>query len=403
MPDIRPRPLSSRRFLHPLLIALLATAGPAASAPFTPTSDQQVLERLPTRAADPRLREMAALRQRLQADPRDLDTAVALARRYFEEVAAEGDPRYIGYAQAALAPWWGQPAPPPAVRLLRGMLLQFGHAFDAAVTDFTAAAQAPETAAEGWSWLAAVAMVQARYADASAACRALAPLSTPLTAVACQAQVDAATGRGAAATAALQAALRAPGEASAAEQLWALTRLAETEERLGRHAEAEAAFRRALALNLTDGYLLAAYADFLLDRGRAAEVLPLLRGRERSDLLLLRLALAAKATNAPELARWQADLSARFDAARRRGDSVHEKEEARFALAVLGEVPRALALARSNFAVQREPADARVLLEAALAARDPAAAAPALQWLADSGIESVVLRPLAQQLQAGGR
>jgi hypothetical protein len=403
VPVIRPHPLFFRRPLLPLLLALLASPGPAASAPFTPTSDQQVLERLPTRAADPRLREMAALRQRLQADPRDLDTAVALARRYFEEVAAEGDPRYIGYAQAALAPWWSQPAPPPAVRLLRGMLLQFGHEFDPAVTDFTAAAQAPETAAEGWSWLAAVAMVQARYADAAAACRALAPMATPLTAVACQAQVDAATGRGAAAAAALQAALQTPGEASAAEQLWALTRLAETEERLGRLPEAEAAFRRALALNLTDGYLLAAYADFLLDRGRAAEVLPLLRGRERSDLLLLRLALAAKATNAPELARWQADLGARFDAARRRGDSVHEKEEARFALAVLGDVPRALALARSNFAVQREPADARVLLEAALAARDPAAAAPALQWLAESNIESVVLRPLAQRLQAGGR
>ena len=36
----------------------------------------------------------------------DADTALRLARRYYAEPAAEGDPRYLGYAQAALGPWW---------------------------------------------------------------------------------------------------------------------------------------------------------------------------------------------------------------------------------------------------------------------------------------------------------
>jgi hypothetical protein len=40
-----------------------------------------------------------------------------------------------------------------------------------------------------------------------------------------------------------------------------------------------------------------------------------------------------------------------------------------------------------------------VLLEAALAARQPAAAEPVLKWMADTGIESVALRTLAQQLK----
>ena len=56
-------------------------------------------------------------------------------------------------------------------------------------------------------------------------------------------------------------------------------------------------------------------------------------------------------------------------------------------------------LASANYALQREPADARVLLEAAVAAREPAAAEPALRWLAESGAESVVLRQLAAQLK----
>jgi hypothetical protein len=169
---------------------------------------------------------------------------------------------------------------------------------------------------------------------------------------------------------------------------------------LGRHDAAEAAFKRALALGLADGYLLAAYSDFLLDRQRPAEVLALLKGKERSDLLLLRLTLAAQASGAPNRANWEADLVARFTAASLRGDNLHQKEEARFALTQRGQALRALALARDNFAVQREPADARVLLEAAIAAGQPAAAEPVRLWLAESGIESQVLRKLAAQLAA---
>ena len=101
-----------------------------------------------------------------------------------------------------------------------------------------------------------------------------------------------------------------------------------------------------------------------------------------------------------EPAGWPRDLAARFDAARARGDRTHEKEEARFALALQGDAQRALALARSNFAVQKEAADARVLLEAAWAARSRPDAAPALDWLDRNGVESVVLRALAAQLKA---
>ena len=106
-----------------------------------------------------------------------------------------------------------------------------------------------------------------------------------------------------------------------------------------------------------------------------------------------------KVTGAPQAAAWADALGARFDAARLRGDALHQKEEARFALAVLGQPKRALPLASANYALQREPADARVLLEAAVAAREPAAAEPVLRWLDETGAESVVLRQLAAQLK----
>ena len=383
-----------------LLIPLALTAGLACAAPRVPDSDQQVLETLPVRPADPRMAQVNALRLELRRHPDDVATAVALARRYYELVAAEGDPRFVGQAQSALAPWWDRPDPPPAVRVMRAVLLQFGHRFDEAVADLSAVVRSEPGNAQAWAWLAAIHLVQADYAEARVACGRLAPHTTPLLATTCAAHVDSLTGQAARASQAIRAALRDAPAADAEARLWTLTRLAEIDERRGDHAAAEAAFRDALSLGLTDGYLLAAYADFLLDRGRAGEVLTLLKEHGRSDVLLLRLALAARLLNAPGAAAFERDMAARFDAARLRGDATHQKEEARFALGVQNQPQRSLPLAADNFAVQREPADARILLEAALAARRPDAAAPALQWMAASRIESVVLHGLATRLEA---
>ena len=278
------------------------------------------------------------------------------------------------------------------------MLLQFDHQFEPALADLAAALVAEPGNAQAWSWQMAIQMVLADYAGARASCQRLQALVPPLLGAACQAQVDAITGQAQAATTALRSALQ-HSDASPAQRLWSLTRLAETEERLGRWPEAEAAFRQALALGQPDIYLQAALADFLLDRGRPAEVLSLLQGQGRADVLLLRLALAAHAVQDKSAAGYATELAARFDAARQRGDTSHNKEEARFVLAMRGDTAGALKLARQNWAEQREPADARVLLEAALAARDRAAAEPVLAWLASSAIESVALRALAAQVE----
>ena len=385
---------------HLFLAAWLWLPLVAQAAPFKPASDAQVLEVLPARLDDARQRELRALRARVAAEPRNPAWAVALARRYFDAVAAEGDPRYVGYAQAALAPWWDVPDAPAEVRVMRAMLRQFSHEFDAARADLRAALQQQPDNGEAWAWLAAVNLVQADYAAAREACAGLARHASALIGTACAAQVDSLTGRARDAATTLRAELQRHADAPAAERLWVLTRLGEAAARHGDAAGAEAAYRQALALGIDDGYLLAVYADLLLDQQRPAEVLALLRGRERSDLLLLRLALAARASGDPAAARWTAELAARFDAARRRGDALHQKEEARFALALQGQPQRALALAQANFALQREPVDARMLLEAALAARQPAAARPALDWMAASGIDSVRLQALAAQLKA---
>ena len=380
------------------LIAL--GAGSARAEAYVPKRDDAVLATVPARATDPRARELLALRDAWRRNPQDLATSVRLAHRYFDEVAAEGDPRYVGYAQSALGPWFDRPDPPVPVQVLRAMILQFDHRFAPALSDLDAALAADPGNGQAMSWRTAILMVTADYDAARRSCEQMAPLTTELIAIACRAQIDSVTGHAERAAMELRAALDRFPDASAAEKLWSLTRLAENQERRGQFAAAEAAFREALALNVPDVYLDAAYADFLLDRNRPAEVLKLLQGKERADVLLLRLALAAKAAGDAKAAQYTREMAARFDAARLRGNTTHRKEESRFVLALQSDVARALKLGQENFAVQKEPADARILLEAAVAAQDPAAAQPVLDWMARWHIESVALQSLADRLKA---
>ena len=61
----------------------------------------------------------------------------------------------------------------------------------------------------------------------------------------------------------------------------------------------------------------------------------------------------------------------------------------------------AVAAARGNWNLQREAIDVRTLLEAAAAAHDPAAAAPALIWIDAGGIDDAVLTRARARLEGG--
>lgn len=380
-------------------LLLLCCLGVAHGQPFRPQDQAMVLEKLPFKPADPQARELRQMRADLAAQPTDVALATRLARRYYELVGAEGDPRYIGYAQAALAPWWSEPSPPVDALVMRASLKQYRHDFAGSLTDLRAAVAEDPDNAQAWSLNAAIHMVQGRYDEARSNCQSLAALTTPLIGVGCFAMLDALQGNARQAHATLQAALEQAVDASPEQRLWVLTRLGEMAARYGDLALAEKHYRDGLALNIVDGYLLAAYADLLLDQHRPAEVLTLLKGMNRSDLLLLRIALADKALASPDAEKSRNEMASRFDAERMRGDKVHEAEEARFRLHLLNDPKTALQLAMENWTVQKEARDARILLEAALAAREPAAAAPVLRWLDETRMEDVTLVKLAKQLQ----
>jgi tetratricopeptide (TPR) repeat protein len=387
--------LSRRRFIGSLLVALLFAA-PALANPYVPADDSVVLERLPEKT-DPSLRDVKRLRAALDRNPTDLALAARLARRAIEAARETGDPRFIGQAQAALGPWWSLGEPPPPVRLLRATIKQSTHDFPGALADLDRLLATNATDGQALLTRATVLTVQGRYAEARADCARVARLAVPLVAVACDAAPASLSGDAASAYRALRSALAASrGHPDLVE--WGETLAAEIAMRRGDAAAAEAHFRAALALDSRDPYLLAAYADFLLDHDRPDEVVALVKDYPRNDSLLLRLALAEAQIPAAREAfdSHRNELEGRFAAARRRGDSLHRREEARFVLQMGRDPSLALELARANWAVQRESADLHLLAATAKAAGNAAVLAEARQWAQRNRLEDACLTALVE-------
>lgn len=378
---------------------ILARVFSACAAPYVPSDDAQVLERLPT-AGNQSLRELRRLHADLARNPGDLALAIRVATRDIETARAESDPRYNGYAEAALGPWIELPSPPNAVLLLRATLRQATHDFHGALEDLNRVISADPRNLQARLTRATILQVEGEYADALKNCFSLALFADNLVTTTCIASVNGLNGHAQASREALQDAFdHADADESPQLRLWALTILAEMDARAGDGIAAERHFHQALALGLRDGYLLGAYADFLLDAARPQEVKALLQNESGIDALLLRLALAEQMLGIRALSQHILELSERFQMSRLRGDTSHQREEARFTLHLLKRVPEALRLAEANWSVQHEPWDARVLLEAALAGGDLIAARPVLEWLRTSQLEDNQVRGLTARLR----
>jgi Tfp pilus assembly protein PilF len=396
---IKPPLSEDKGILQPALAVFALTAVCLAplqllAAPRLPTDPAEVLERLPMRPGDATARELAGLRadvtRAAREAPADPLPATRLAGRYYELAIARGDPRYIGYADAVLAPFANIRS--PEVLAIRGQLRQARHDFDGALTDFAAAREADPQFASAHAWRGAIYLVQADYAAARKECDALRALNRATLYGGCIGLLRAYSGQMEAGYAALQRALDESSDPG--NRLWLLTRLGEVAAWRGQPDKAEKYYRAALALGIDDGYLLAAWSDFLLDQQRPSEVAKWLAGWEASDGLLLRLALAETALKQPAAKAHVQALADRFAAAKLRGDTTHRAEEARYLMHLAGDPAAALTVAAANYRVQREPRDARVLLEASIATKDAGAAQPVRDWLGSSGFEDAHLRRL---------
>lgn len=392
--------MSIRTALFVIAACVLVPVQGLRAEPFRPGSDAEVLERLPGSAQGDSDRATRVARALLQRDPGNLDLALRLAWIHVDRARVESDPRHLGRAQAVLAPWWNQERKPAALLLVRATIEQANHAFDAARADLNEALVQDPSNAQAWLTLASVQQVGGDFDGARTSCERVAASAAFAIAQVCRAAVDGGSGHAAAAHAAL-APLLARADAlgrAVPVQTWAMTLQGELAERLGRADEAEEWYRASLAKAPADAYTIAAYADFLLDQGRAADAARLIPADTPVDILLLRRALADRALHSPQAQITARDLAGRFAALRARGDRVHLREEARFRCALAGEPAAGLELALQNWAIQKEPLDARIALECALAAGRPDAVATVIGWIERAHLEGPRLAELAGRL-----
>ena len=347
---------------------LLLCCAAQATTELRPSRGDEVIERLP---AITRVRPTQAV-----AAISDSGAAAAQARAYIATARQTGDTRYWGRAQAVLAPWWNKPDAPAALAVLQATVQQGRHEFTAARAVLQAALRRSNGTdsgqAQGWLNLAALERLSGRYAQALRACDAVARAGQNFYALACELETRSLQGQADAARKGL-AALRSQTQ-DGGQRSWLDSLLAESEERAGHDAAALAAYRSSLQEE-PDLYTSIALADLLLRTGQAAEALAVLQPLPQTDAVLLRQAAAMRRLNNPAwkalrgtLREWNSELA-------RRGDdlSLHGREQALVALWLDDDAPAALAIARLNLNLQREPIDWWVALQSARQAKDSSA------------------------------
>ena len=377
-------PARKRGGLLRCLLGILLLGSSLASAvdarPFIPQDDSVVLAEVPpgTRHSELATRQIAAKR---------LDIALPLAQLYIKQARSTGDLRFLGYAEAVLAPWIGPNTTSADALVLHATVLQSRHDFSGALQVLGRARALRPDDAQAWLTSATVLRVLGQYDQSLSACEQIAARAGPLVVELCKQSIRGLTGDLPSAYAAIQQidSQGMPPE----ERAWRDSELGEMAVRLGKDGEAEHWFQNGLRASPGDFYIRAAYADLLLRNRRAQEALALLKGQETLEPLLLRIAIAQKMLRDPGLAQSSARLAAAFAAEAQRGDGVHRREEARFLLDVQNDTLGALAAAQENWKVQRETDDVLVLMRAAHAAGAPQAADPAKAFVREHGVQDV--------------
>ncbi len=363
--------------------------------PYLPSDDAQILQHLPNVLFE---KSAQNFRSELQQQPADINRTLALVQQYIQQSRNSGDPRYLGRAEAVLdTAFETQPIPVP-VFVMRAILRQANHDFELALQDLNTAIRLDPGYAQAWLTRASIFQVRGDYNLARKDCQQLAKLRQYLVAQVCMAEIASLSGQASQAAQMLKHLAKQLPTNDTNNRQWIEGLLADIMTRQDDMRAAEKHYVTALKITAADMFLLTSYADFLLDQNRPQEVIKLLLAHQTADAALLRLAIAANRIQHPQASAWKTELNNRFSDSRLRGSSLHQREEARFTLILLQQPELALELARANWLLQHEPADARLLLEAALAAGKPEAAQPVLTWLQATGMQDVRLQMLRRTL-----
>ncbi len=370
-----------------------------AQKPYRPKSEDQVLEILPKSLSLNRDR-MESIRQKLAADPENVDLATAAAQGYIKMGSAESDPRFYGYARSAIEEWWEQELPPASVLKVRAKLKEKDHQYKEAIEDLETLLKRDPDDVQGWVEIVNLYRVIGSHALAEVSSRRLLNLGDKEAVLVATTPLLAVSGGAENAYDSLTAFIESTKEGQSQLVPWAIAMQGDISAILGRFEIADKHYRKALSLNGGNIHLKRTYADFLLDQQHPQPVLKLLADHESDNGCLLLMAIAANRLAMQEQAvDLKSKMEMRFREIRLRGNKPHGRFESRFELELNNDPEKALEIALQNWDVQKENRDARAVLESALAAKNFTAAAPTIRFVKDSRNEDVALAQLVRALE----
>jgi tetratricopeptide (TPR) repeat protein len=336
--------------------------------------------------------------QAMPADAGDPERAAIDAEAFLRLARTTRDARYFGRAEALVEPWIARQDATPRLLVAAADLAQQRHDFANARQLLDRAIGADPGDGGARMQRANVALLLGDYEAARRDCLAVLQSGATFPGTVCLASTM--TGPGS-----LQRARRLltplddAGPAAPDIARWLLLTESDLALRDGDARAARDYLARAHALDPDHEETRARLAELLIEQGDAAGALTLARGSTVSAALLVRRIRAAAGIDAGEAASARRELDALLAVGRLRGTTPHLREEGELALFVDRDAARALALARQNFALQKDTPDVRLLLGAAVAAGDKPTLAELRRWLASTGFED---RVVSARLKAVG-
>lgn len=389
------------------LAGALALASLCASAQerFRPEASAVVLA-ASVHTAGGRASSLRALDQAWRAQPQDLPAALAYARAVFILGFNEGDLRWFGSAKAALMPWW-QAADLPADGLfMRGLVKQGFHDFDGGLQDINQAISLNPERAEFWSWRFALHLLQANMSAARQDATEIAQRFGAQEGQIYRAVLLYRTGQALPAVQWLSAAMRSPDYQDAASQVWIGFHLGEAHRVAQQPERAITVWQRLLQAHPQSHLLRLSLADLLNQQGQFQQAKAVATANSAklnanlTDALLMQALLASRGLKAPDEAVLARQMAARLQSQALRRESLIERPKLIYQIAYGQDLAAGLALSIENWQLQKEPPDAVLFAQAALALKQARAAEPVVQWAQATGYTDPQLAPLLLQLKA---
>ena len=347
---------------------------------------------------------LRALDKDWRANPEDLKIALAYARQVFNLGSSEGDLRWYGSAKAALRPWWSVTNLPADGFFMRGLVKQGFHDFDGGLNDINQAISMDPKHAEYWSWRFSLHLMQANMDAAQQDVYEMQKLFGSEEANIYQAVLLYRTGQPLPALKLLGESIRSASYQDAASQIWIGFHLGEASRVANQPDKALTLWRRLLEAYPQSHLLRLSLADLLNQKKKYKEAKAVATLNSSAitsnltDALLMQALIASRGLNANDEVLLASQMAARLQTQSLRQESLIERPRLIYQIAYGNNLASGLALSIENWKLQKEPTDAVLFLQAALALNQAKSAEPVVRWAASTKYTDPQLSPLVEAI-----